>query len=469
MSVGRRVDLVVEHRDAGTLLSSSDGVDRDWLEGLLWELNDRSQLDRVVDGLVGAVEVAGRAERLLSMHGPAPLLAEGELVRLARACVGEWVGLARRRGSGPVAAVFERVGGLPVGVASSVPDGALRLNGSGLGFGGGGALLSAGDMELVFEDGFELLGAELDGGEPRDWFGVEWLFRRVVPDDPMVGGWLLSPVGSWLFDFDPYFGLWSCGAGLWVSGDGVWVVPGTALWRESLWGLAAPVGELSVADEQWAAVGGPGAREFLAMLASRIRTGSPQMDASEMVLLSLPESILVEGGWRILEFGRSPGIDVSVVSRLDYLMSLTVRDCGLESFDIDLPPGLQRLLLPDNELGHWPAGLVAPNDELTYLKLSDNKLPEIPDEIAALQSLEQLRLDTNALERVSPAIGSLKRLETLSLRLNRGLESLPKEILQLPEDCYISLSMTSLPESILRCRSIGELRVVWERENLFAD
>jgi len=103
-------------------------------------------------------------------------------------------------------------------------------------------------------------------------------------------------------------------------------------------------------------------------------------------------------------------------------------------------------------------GLKTIPDELRYLQnleelnLSGNNLQELPDGIFTLKNLKVLNLGDiinggNKLQSISKDIEKLTKLEVLKLIWNDELMELPKEILNLKNLDYISLSQRAILET----------------------
>ena len=91
-------------------------------------------------------------------------------------------------------------------------------------------------------------------------------------------------------------------------------------------------------------------------------------------------------------------------------------------------------------------------ESLESLNLSGNNLQKVPECVWELKNLKELSLGTfvyggNPLYAISPKIKNLQKLEILDVRLCKNLKTLPQEILQLPNLCYIRLSEKELYKS----------------------
>ncbi len=74
---------------------------------------------------------------------------------------------------------------------------------------------------------------------------------------------------------------------------------------------------------------------------------------------------------------------------------------------------------------------IAKFKNIRYLRLSENRLTEVPEVVWTLKNLETLDLRRNQLTRISPAIGDLKKLTQLKISHN-NLTSLPETLLRAP-------------------------------------
>jgi Leucine-rich repeat (LRR) protein len=142
---------------------------------------------------------------------------------------------------------------------------------------------------------------------------------------------------------------------------------------------------------------------------------------------------------------------LSYVKENDQITGLSLYNCGLEEFPIDifklkslkhlalrrnnikeLPKSigflsnLEYLDMRINDLEHLPSaiGLLV---NLKTLNLSSNKLKEIPDSIGDLLMLKLIDLSSNRLTTIPESIGNIEGLERLTIRANFWI-SIPKSI-----------------------------------------
>jgi hypothetical protein len=110
------------------------------------------------------------------------------------------------------------------------------------------------------------------------------------------------------------------------------------------------------------------------------------------------------------------------------VQKLRLEDQGL----IEVPeqvrgfPNLFALYLAGNRIRQVP-GWVTRNPRIRSLSLGRNALPRFPPELAEMANLCTLELDGNAISELPPTIGGMTSLETLDLRGNK-LARLPAEI-----------------------------------------
>lgn len=466
-----------------------EDIDRGIFAGLLAWVEDRGQLERLFAGLDGADQVVARCDQFLARTSAVELDEDG-LEELALRHLEELLALARRRrddGSATVAA-FEALVDVAIAVDDEPSGDLLRLDGTGFGVVPAEvsewAELSKAHLDLIQIEDFELIAAEISGVEPNSWQGEQDAVLSAAQDLRAVGAWLLAPVASWEFDFEPAFRLWEAGSSLLLGADGVEVVTGAVRFDHSVNGYtrAKPHKvEWTAADREWEAANGDGGKAALRIVAKEM--GGPPRSKSitfeQLGLSSLPPALKAVEGLKSLYLVDNPeidlslladlpnltsvsitgcaGVDLSVLADLTDLESLAVSGCELDSFDVELPAGLTKLLLSNNKLTTFPDNLTHMAPGLEVLSFEGNKLTVIPDAIAEFQDLHHLYMHKNEISEISPAIANLGKLKTLDLSDNK-LTELPDEILNLPSDCTFYLLCPALPGPVRRARNVEELR-----------
>lgn len=96
---------------------------------------------------------------------------------------------------------------------------------------------------------------------------------------------------------------------------------------------------------------------------------------------------------------------------------------------------------------------------LRELRLANNSLSNLPDEMANLTSLIFLDLGSNGMSALPPVIGQIKSLEKIDIRYN-AIEVFPEVLYELPNLWYLQMwgnYQTSLPESFGKLSKLKEL------------
>lgn len=128
---------------------------------------------------------------------------------------------------------------------------------------------------------------------------------------------------------------------------------------------------------------------------------------------------------------------------------------------VKLAPSLEELLLDDCALaGPFPSCLLK-MENLKVLRMSNNKLTTLPDDICLLSKLQVLAMDRNLLKEIPDELQDLTDLKTLLLRHNK-IRTLPEGV---PGPALLSLTLlhissnqlTKLPDSLVDCSSITHL------------
>jgi Leucine-rich repeat (LRR) protein len=105
---------------------------------------------------------------------------------------------------------------------------------------------------------------------------------------------------------------------------------------------------------------------------------------------------------------------------------------------------LELLWLEDNHFDHFPPVLTRLRS-LKTLRLSGNRIPAIPDDIANLSLLEVLAVDNNALTCLPPCLGELTNLTVLQVRGNQ-IAALPEALSALASLRLLHMSTNALTE-----------------------
>ncbi|CAB9516166.1 repeat protein [Seminavis robusta] len=126
-----------------------------------------------------------------------------------------------------------------------------------------------------------------------------------------------------------------------------------------------------------------------------------------------------------------------------------------------LAPSLKELLLDDCGLEGSLAPCILELENLEILRLSNNKITELPRDICLLTKLQVLALDRNQLESVPSELQDLTDLKTLLLRHNQ-IEELPdgvpgSSLLNLTLLHISSNKLKALPDSLVDCTTITHL------------
>ena len=345
------------------------------------------------------------------------------------------------------------------------------------------ALVSPREIEEVVDWDAESLDDRLH--VPEIWRGPYVSYFHAVPRRPGAGLWLLEPAIVTSFDFGPFYRMWESGASLWLTVDGfVVVVRGAELGRVSAYSETATIGQASVPDSDWLSVNDKQGGRVLEVIEGARSRGGIRVELQGFEIDSLPPSFAERADWRDVHISGSPGLDIrNSLGELQSLETLLVTSSGPLSVGSDWPSSLRSLALKDNQLVLWPEGLsdlaalerlsldknelaalaydIGEMKNLQRLSLAGNNLIEVPYELGQLGALRFLHVQNNSIETVDPAIGCLENLETLDLSGNKRLSSLPTELLELPDGCAIRLHGTSLPNVMVRARTIGDLRRVW--------
>mmetsp|Transcript_19547 Transcript_19547/g.54983 ORF Transcript_19547/g.54983 Transcript_19547/m.54983 type:complete len:1223 (+) Transcript_19547:217-3885(+) len=119
-------------------------------------------------------------------------------------------------------------------------------------------------------------------------------------------------------------------------------------------------------------------------------------------------------------------------AEIQELETLDLSDHALQGFShsFDSFKRLQKLFLHSNQLRELPSDIETLHDTLQVLVLSYNSLTYCPASIFSLTNLVDLRLNDNLIELISEDIAKLENLASLSLRSNR-LSTLPESLGQL--------------------------------------
>lgn len=134
--------------------------------------------------------------------------------------------------------------------------------------------------------------------------------------------------------------------------------------------------------------------------------------------------------------------------------------CALRNLS-KLDESTEALNLNNQFLGVFPREILEGNKQLKILRLFQNSLTEIPDDIDRLENLEELYLGKNKLTRLPETLCNLKKLKILSVQYN-DLESLPENLgdLENLEQLIVNQNQLKyLPESIGKLKKLQSIQV----------
>lgn len=119
----------------------------------------------------------------------------------------------------------------------------------------------------------------------------------------------------------------------------------------------------------------------------------------------------------------------SVLGKLKNLQYLSLSHNEITTIPTEIIKlsSLKDLWLDHNKLSNFP-DKICTLESLSDLHLNSNELHSIPKEIENLKNLMYLDLSSNKLRSLPKEIGNLTKLRSLSVRENKSLKAIPKEI-----------------------------------------
>ena len=131
---------------------------------------------------------------------------------------------------------------------------------------------------------------------------------------------------------------------------------------------------------------------------------------------------------------RSLTLDDNPIGPLDFgtlesdsMQTLTLKSCLIAHISGCLLSNLQYLDLRSNSIQHFPTGL---SDKIAVLKLGENQLDIIPEQISCLKNLVNLDISSCELKEFPQPVLRLRMLQDLDIS-NNFIHSIPEDILKL--------------------------------------
>jgi len=119
-----------------------------------------------------------------------------------------------------------------------------------------------------------------------------------------------------------------------------------------------------------------------------------------------------------------------IEENIDKVVTINCYKCWITNIEgIHIFKNLDELKLSDNQIEELPEE-IGELKKLKWLYLPYNNLQSLPKEIGNLENLEELDLNFNKIKELPSEIAKLKNLVTLNLENNK-LQWLPKEIVEL--------------------------------------
>jgi len=133
------------------------------------------------------------------------------------------------------------------------------------------------------------------------------------------------------------------------------------------------------------------------------------------------------------------------MKRLAHLETLTMTNCGLESFPapIENLTSLRSLVLSLNKITSIPTWITS-LAELRVLDVSWNAVATMPNELGKLKELQELNLSGNLIEVLPSSMSNMTSLRLLNIQENEKLRLIPKDLLNVKSlhRIYVSLNKT---------------------------
>ncbi|XP_069079181.1 malignant fibrous histiocytoma-amplified sequence 1 homolog [Pleurodeles waltl] len=158
------------------------------------------------------------------------------------------------------------------------------------------------------------------------------------------------------------------------------------------------------------------------------------LDLSMGRLKVIPSDVLQDTDISSLKLDRNRLKNISGISSLLHLKTLILSKNELSEFPMEIKNliQLEKLELNQNKIQLVPEGVFHFLPHLTFLKLSNNRIADLPNDLATCQSLKYLNLSHNWIRTFPDVILELRSIEELYVESNK-LRKLPVELfLDLP-------------------------------------
>ncbi|PIO35479.1 hypothetical protein AB205_0029040, partial [Aquarana catesbeiana] len=160
-----------------------------------------------------------------------------------------------------------------------------------------------------------------------------------------------------------------------------------------------------------------------------------QVDLSLKRLKVIPSEVLLDTRIQILKLDRNKLRSVSQIGCLKELQILLLSKNELNDFPLEIQylVHLERLELNQNKIEAIPSGIFLNLKALKYLKLSNNRLSDLPKDLSTCSELQYLNLAHNLFTEIPKSILTLMSLRELYVDNNK--------LQKLPSDLFLSLSL----------------------------